>query len=215
MSWTPERRNLTGSARQNQAGTATSEINGYKNQGWWSSNTTNSNSNTNYETGSSESHVLVRAYFTFDITGINVMCASSTAYLSIPSGFGSVYGGYGGPDPVQLSLYDVSTDPITLSHKVNNPNLTIYNDLGSGTLYGSSWQSTSASGTTFTPGLNRAGVSAILAARQGQQQYFSIGTAITNPLITSSYQYSYAFLFGFTGSSPVTLTVISPGVCKA
>jgi hypothetical protein len=191
--------------------TATSPILGSWNQGWWSLNEPNFNVNTNYLTGSVAGVDTNRGFFTFDITGWTPTnpCTPSSAYLSVPTGEGNQAAGLGGPAFLSAGLFDVSTDPFTLAALVNNPNATIYNDLGSGFLYGGPYSlSTAASFTTFTLPLNVTGLNALESFHRGHAQYFSIGTGLINP------PGGYAFLYGFSGYAPVTLTVSVPKLCK-
>ena len=175
------------------------------NQGWWSSNSGNSNFNDNYFTGRDPGQ-LIHDYFTFDISGFGNNCAlGRSAYLTVPRGHGFTTGA-----PVlTLGLYDVSTDPFTLSQKANNPNSHIYSDLGSGKSYGNFLLPTFA-GAPFTLDLNGVGLAAINQAHLNGQQFFSIGGALVKPPPIST-----VYLFGSTGGTPVTLTVIVPKICRA
>jgi hypothetical protein len=187
-------------------GWATSPINGYWNQGWWSLTETNYDGNTNYFTGNVFGDI-DRGYFMFDISAwaASLPCGPASAYLSVPTGVGNQAAGLGGPAYVSAGLFGVSTDPFTLSAKHNNPNATIYNDLGSGTMYGGPYTlSTLASYTTFNLSLNASGLNALGLAHQSHQQYFPIGTALINPPAGN------VFLYGLTGFAPVTLTVSVP-----
>jgi len=97
---------------------------------------------------------------------------------------------------------------LTLSEKDNNPNSTIYTDLGTGSMYGGPYTiSTYDNNVTENLYLNQTGLNALLAARN--QGYFSIGMGLITPPAGN-----YQFLFGFTGSHPITLTVTQPRLCK-
>jgi hypothetical protein len=191
--------------------TAANPINGCWSQGWWSVDETNSDCNTNYFTGSLSGVDSDRGYFTFDITGWSPAsaCAPLSGYLSVPTGEGNQAAGEGGPAFVSAALFDVATDPFTLAAKVNNPNATIYNDLGSGMLFGGPYSlSTAVSFGTFTLGLNSTALNALSAAHHNHVQFVSVGTALINPPAGD------VFLYGFSGYAPVTLTVTVPRLCK-
>ena len=191
--------------------TATSQILGSWNQGWWSLDETNGNNNTNYFTGSVFGVDHDRGFFTFDITAWTSTnpCTPTSAYLSVPTGEGNQAGGVGGPAFLSAGLFDVATDPFTLAAKVNNPYAPIYNDLGSGFMYGGPYSlSTAVSFGTFTLPLNVTGLNALASYHLGHAQYFSIGTGLINPPSGN------AFLYGFSGYAPVTLTVSVPKLCK-
>lgn len=191
--------------------TATSPIGGNWNQGWWSLDEPNDNFNTNYFTGSVGGTDHDRAYFSFDITGWTATnpCTPTSAYLSVPTGVGNQAGGAGGPAFLSAGLFDVATDPFTLAAKINNPYAPIYNDLGSGFMYGGPYSlSTAVAFGTFTLPLNTTGLNALEAYHMGHAQYFSIGTGLINPPSGN------AFLYGFTGSEPVTLTISVPKLCR-
>jgi hypothetical protein len=191
--------------------TATSPILGSWNQGWWSLDETNNNGNTNYFTGSLSGLDTDRGFFTFDITGWTATnpCTPASAYLTVPTGVGNQGAGFGGPAFLSAGLFDVATDPFTLAAKINGPNAPIYNDLGSGFMYGGPYSlSTAASFTTFTLPLNFTGLNALASSHMGHAQYFSIGTGLINP------PGGNAFLYGDSGYAPVTLTVSVPKLCK-
>ena len=191
--------------------TAQSEINGSPNQGWWSNqaNDVNSNSNTNYFTGHDVAfNDTLRGYFTFDTSGMR-FCSSSTAYLTVPAANGGNQAKFGdGPSSLELGVFDVSTDPVTLSHKVNNPNSTIYNDLGSGTQYGDDILPTTTTNTNFTLDLNQSAIDDMLSAHAAHNQYFSFGLGLIDPPSGD------AFLFADSGGHIASLTVSTPRICK-
>ena len=187
-------------------GTDVNPINGFWNQGWWSSSPgkTNSNSNTNYFVGTNpDTH---NNYFTFDITALSAHpCATpQSATLRVHSGSGNL------PPNTFLNykLYGVDTDPFVLSQKDNNPDAAIFNDLGSGPIYGSYFLNTSFVGT-FALTLNATALNAIAAAKANGEQFFSIGGALfPNPVAGN------VNLFAFTGDVAATLTVNWPFLCR-
>jgi hypothetical protein len=195
------------SAGSYQFTTAMSQINaGSNNSGWWSPTRKNANSNDNYFVGGS-SGLLFRDYFSFDISGLRNPCRPQSAVLTIPTG-PNESSGY---PYLTLGLFDVSTDPYTLANKNNSPNASIYNDLGSGTQFGSYLLPTSSgpSGSTFTLQLNSSFLHAFTVAKQAHQQWLSIGGSVINVPPGD------ANFFGFTNEHEVVvLTVAIPKVCK-
>jgi len=192
--------------------TATNPINCGNNSGWWTASTSsNSDCNANYLTGRDSSFgYLNGAYAAFDITaftGTTNPCPPSSAYLSVPAEEGS-YAFYGsGVTTATLALYDVSTNPITLSAKSNNPNGVISGDLRSGTIYGGPFLlPTTTDGGTFILSLSNAGLNALGQAKKFGLPYFSIGMGLVNPP-------DHTWLFGFSGA-PITLTATIPKLCK-
>jgi hypothetical protein len=186
-------------------GTDVSPINGFWNQGWWSANFPfNFNANTNYIAGSVLPGFVFRNYFTFDITALSAHpCRTpQSATLTIPrgQGFPATF--------VNYSLYDVSTDPFVLSQKVNNPDPFIFNDLGSGALYGSYFLPTAA-GPDFVLPLNLTALNAIATAKANGEQFWSVGgSLVPQPVVANRW------LFGFTGFAPIHLTVNWPFICR-
>jgi hypothetical protein len=196
-------------------GTDVSPINGFWNQGWWSNDSANLNSNTNYIAGhiGAPFETNHRDYFTFDITALNAHpCATpQSATLRMVIGAGEPF-----PPTTFLNyqLYGVATDPFVLSQKVNNPDAAIFFDLGSGPLYGSYFLPTTA-GTfaTFTLGLNLTALNALAAAKASGEQFFSFGgSLVPQPPDPGPDRY----LFGFTHvfSAPAVLTVNWPFICR-
>ena len=121
-----------------------------------------------------------------------------------------------GADFLTYSIYGVDTDPFVLSQKVNNPDASIFNDLGSGPLYGSYFLPTSfaGSGATFTLSLNSTALNAIAAAKAKGDMFFSIGGSIVPQPLEGE-----VFLMGQTGhmaGSPIAarLTVNWPFICR-
>jgi len=100
---------------------------GIDNQGWWSPNFLSSNDNDNYVTGNSGT-LLFNNFFSFNLS--NFTDTVTSAQLVLPRYVTN------GPYPILYSLFDVTTDVFTLNNNVG-PSLSIYNDLGSGILYGS------------------------------------------------------------------------------
>jgi hypothetical protein len=175
------------------------------NQGWWgeAGGITGTNVNDNYYVGWGANNKRYNDYFTFDIGSFTNPCVPQSAYLTVKRGLGG-----GGAPTVTYSLHDVSTFPLTLAQKANGPNQTIYNDLGSGTSYGS-YVLPTAGGSPFTLNLNANGLNAIHLYEQAHAQFFSVGGSLGSPPAGQ-------FLFASTGGggSAVTLTVVIPKLCK-
>jgi hypothetical protein len=192
-------------------GTDVSPINGFWNQGWWSDNVTNDNENTNHIAGTFfAGGDRWRDYFTFDITALNAHPCTTpqSATLRADAGGGSFWDLGIGPLFVTYRLYGVATDPFVLSQKDNNPDATIFNDLGSGPIYGSYVLPTFTFGGTFSLNLNLTALNAIAAAKTNGEQYFSLGgSLVPQPADT-------AWVMGFTGNIPATLTVNWPFICR-
>ncbi|MHC5824588.1 MAG: hypothetical protein ACYT04_54280, partial [Nostoc sp.] len=115
----------------NVAQAATVSLNS-SNQGWWSKGSSNYNENHNYISSNyNENHNYItgnlnydsyHSFFTFDL---GALAAVSSATLQVQR-----FDGSGDPTKT-LGFFDVSTSADVLSQKVNNPDINIYNDLGS------------------------------------------------------------------------------------
>lgn len=161
------------------------------NQGWWNTRDTNNNLNDNYITGNVTGNDY-RSFFTFDLSAL---AGVSSATLQVQRFEGS-------GDPIQtLGLFDVSTSADVLSQKVNNPDIDIYNDLGSGKNYGTFKVSTSGDQNEILSFVLNSDAIADINANSGQ--FFSIGGAILGDLGIGD-----QYLFGFSGlGSSATLVV--------
>ncbi|MEH2499552.1 hypothetical protein V1294_006031 [Bradyrhizobium sp. AZCC 1678] len=112
---------------------------GKSGQGWWSKDTSNIATNTNYTTGTSFEvspgvNFSYRSFFTFDFGNPAVQGYTITgATLQLQAFIGT-----GLNDGGQISLFDVSTSPILLNNTVELATQSIWDDLGNGTLYGTS-----------------------------------------------------------------------------
>ncbi|WGV28648.1 PEP-CTERM sorting domain-containing protein [Halotia branconii] len=171
-------------------------IEGTHNQGWWSTYNPrlgyNDNFNDNYLTGKLRT-TTYRSYFTFDLSTIAKNPVSS-ATLQIQRFIGS-----GNSSPT-ISFFDVSTPASSLNQKINNPDLDIYRDLGSGKNYGT-FQVTSTGDSeeilNFT--LNSNAIADINAAGG---KFFSIGGALKNNVDAGD-----QYLFGYGYGAPAKLVV--------
>jgi len=144
----------------------------------------------NYETGAFE-----RDFFSFDLTSLDLQgkaIVSATLGLSTATIQGDG----------QFSLFDVDTNALTLNHP-SNTNSGIYNDLGSGTSYGSFLVVTGDSNTVKSFSLSSSAFADIVshAGKSGTDGYFSIGGT-----------YSLPNLRAFTGSGDTgtqSLTIVT------
>src|SRR5262249_17057235 len=107
------------------------------------------------------------------------------------------------------SLFDVTT-PLSQLEATNSGRTDIFNDLGSGTSYGSQTVSSADNGKLVTVNLNAAAVAALSAAIGSQ---VALGGALTTANGPGN-----EYLFGFSGSPTDTrqlvLTVVQPNFYK-
>lgn len=104
---------------------------GANNSGWWSADVPREKANDNYFVGFLNSYMLNDFFSFFIPSGISVVTSAS---LNIPRGLPGFPTTSG--VPLTYSLYDVGTPADMLNTNVGT-NATIFNDLGSGVLYGS------------------------------------------------------------------------------
>ncbi|MFN6487100.1 MULTISPECIES: hypothetical protein [unclassified Nostoc] len=153
------------------------------NQGWWSKDITNSNENGNYITGNTANGY--HSFFTFDLSSL-VGVSSATLQVQRFKGSG---------DPIKtLGFFDVSTPADVLSQKVNNPDINIYNDLGSGKNYGNFNVTASGDQNEILSFVLNSDAIADINKRSGE--FFSIGGALLGDLGIGD-----QYLFGFSDSS--------------
>ncbi|MBH8573920.1 PEP-CTERM sorting domain-containing protein [Nostocaceae cyanobacterium CENA369] len=195
---------VTSSAQASSITLSTSDsqlTEGYNNQGWWNTYTSNfdynSNDNDNYLTGKL-SKTVYRSFFTFDVSVLKNRPISS-ATLKIQRFQGSGYSTH------TLGLFDVSTPAIALNQKVNNPDLSIYDDLGSGKSYGNfKVTSFGDKNEVLNFSLNSNAIADINAK---DEKYFSIGAALLGDL-----KPAYQYLFAYSADTPVKLVVTTASV---
>jgi hypothetical protein len=164
---------------------------GELNQGWWSDTipqrTGNEGSGANYFTGflSTSPSNTSRGFFTFQLASITQQVLS--ARLLIPSGTTQ------SPDASEtVGVFEVSTAAAALSTK-NRLDLSIYDDLGSGALFGSAVIEISrVLGPQVEIDLNSAAISALNSSRG---DYFSIGLSL---LTLRDHKSASEFIFGST-----------------
>jgi hypothetical protein len=165
--------------------TSQSEVDpGVRNQGWWSATVANNTSNDNYIAENEQ-----RDFFSFDLSSA---CPASSVTLQLTR--------FDQTDPVTYSLFDVSTPAATLNAN-DGVSQTIFDDLGTGTSFGSFSVTTGAPEDVLSFPLNADGVAAFNAARGG---FFSIGgsTPSTAP------GYIYGFSGGSSGTQQVSVTCL-------
>jgi hypothetical protein len=152
------------------------------NQGWWSSEgEPHSSENDNYGVGQigRAPGLLVRNFFTFDLSGA---CEANVVVLRLTR--------FDQPEGVTYQLVDVTTPADELNG--SGPGVAIYDDLGTGTAYGSFDVFPGSEDDVLSFRLNEAGVAAYNAARGG---FFSIGGSLLNPIENN-------ILFGASGERP-------------
>jgi hypothetical protein len=93
-------------------------------QGWWHSSFASTDSNTNYAAGGG-----YRSFLTFDLNNLALTGQTITAAKVRLQAF-QTQGNTG------ISFFDVTSDPFAVNFNAPPLNLAIWNDLGSGTSYG-------------------------------------------------------------------------------
>lgn len=149
------------------------------NQGWWSNFDSNHDANDNYVTGFTTFGILVkggptefRSFFTFDLSTLDL-----AGQVLLSATLEIVRAEYNSSDPSEtVALFDVSTPAAALNNN-DGINLAIFNDLGSGTIYGSFGvpEYTASSTERLAFHLNTAALADIASAAGG---FFSIGGAV-------------------------------------
>jgi hypothetical protein len=148
---------------------------GVRNQGWWG-DSPNFDANDNYIVGSDFG--TFRNFFSFDLRSA---CAASSVTLELTR--------FDQTGPLTYRLWDVATaaEVLNANTGISQP---IFEDLGSGTSFGSFEVADGSPTDVLRFPLNAAGVAAFNAARGG---FFSIGGQ------TPSETATVAFLYGFSG----------------
>ena len=176
---------------------------GVKNQGWWypSLSPANNDSNDNYLLGGG--YPGTRAFFTFDLSGLNLPALSATLRLTR-------YSSEDSNERVEtIGLFDVTTDAAIVNDNTGTSDA-IYDDLGSGVSYG----------TFDVPGdgdpndvlefpLNQAALSDIDAAAGG---YFTIGAAL---LSDDNFDSLFLFSGGPGGVQELVIEVVPEPTTEA
>jgi hypothetical protein len=147
---------------------------GVDNQGWWSATLANVSTNATYFTGESATGALLRSFFTFDLSSLDLANEAVTAVTLELARFA-----YDSEDESEtIAFFDVSTDATTLNNNAGT-SAAIFDDLGSGTMYGTFVVPayTFSSAQTLSFPLNDNATAAVAAAAGG---FFSIGAALTS-----------------------------------
>lgn len=150
-------------------------------QGWWSATYPNEPGNTNYIVGNPLSDATpqyLRDFFTFNIAGLGGKTVTG-ATLGVTN---AVATSDSGQTHLQYSLWNVSTAAEVLDI-TEGTSKAIYNDLGSGTSYGSYSVPVSFSSNPDTFALNANGIAAINAAIKSGASDFSIGGSLPSPRV--------------------------------
>nr|WP_310525357.1 PEPxxWA-CTERM sorting domain-containing protein [Polymorphobacter sp.] len=162
--------------------------------GWFDSAGIHNAGNSNYFVGSFGSSLSLRNYFSFNVSG-----NFTTAALAIGNAGG--VGSSGGFNPgtgssVTWTLYDLGT---TINTSQNYNNISIFNDLGTGTVYGS--VTVSGATTLVTVALNSAGLSALNAAA-GAGTAFNVGGALSSGAVPEPASWAMLIAgFGLVGAA--------------
>jgi PEP-CTERM motif-containing protein len=150
-----------------------------RNQGWWSSTAQNNEINDNYFTGRSLGKDY-RSFFSFDMSAIDLSRQNVVSTrLELSQYF------YAGSDAGEtIEFFDVST-PAAILNRNTGPNNAIFDDLGSGTSFGSFvvpqyapfFDPNHSPLSTVSFSLNPAAVASVRAASGG---FFSIGGSLSS-----------------------------------
>jgi hypothetical protein len=129
--------------------------------------------NPNYLAGSTYPGYEARDFFVFDLSGVTTPVAAATLVVFNPCC--GPYVGYSSPDPQEtFTLFDVSTPIDSLLGGTGG--VAAFDDLGSGTVFGSVVVTALDNGTLVEILFNPTGVAAINAALGG---IFAVGGALT------------------------------------
>jgi hypothetical protein len=144
---------------------------GVDNQGWWSDTHSNFDTNDNYFNGQGSVLAQMRSFFTFDLSSLSGTVVSATLELTRYE--------YASFDPTEtIEFFDVSIPAAALNNNIGT-STAIYNDLGSGTSYGSfivpAYPFSDTETLSFA--LSAAAAADINASSPG---FFSIGGSLTS-----------------------------------
>lgn len=182
----------------NDTGRSTYAISG-SDRGWYKEDGSHTPSNSNYNTGfSNSSNTELHSFFIFSIPTLapGETILSAELHLDNPSN------GFSSPDPSEtLQFQDVITPISSLVDGTGG--VAAFTDLGDGTVYGSRTVSTADNGTTVIVPLNGAFISAVIAAGGGQ---LAVGAQLTTLTRTSGVG---EFVFGFSGAPQSTQLVLT------
>ena len=177
-------------------------------QGWWSLDTPNILTNTNYSTGTSFDvspgvNFSYRSFFTFDLSNPALQGQVITsAELKLQAFIGTGFN-----DGGLISFFDVGTNASVLNHTVGIAPLAIWNDLGSGVSYGTSTVGSPSQPVSIQP-------SDILDFQLNSAAVADLNTAIGNGLFSIGATKALREIFsgsGANGNQQLVLDV-SPSV---
>lgn len=166
--------------------------------GWYSAGGTHVAQNQNYIAGEIAEGDERRNFVVFDLTGITSEITDASVLLYNPTNVTPGLRGYVSPDPTETyRLHHVDTAIATLTaSNVGAAGMQIFDDLGTGTVFGERVVSVADNGTTVAIALNADGLSALNAARGG---LFAVGGAIST---LGSAGAEYVFGFSVTSFNP-------------
>jgi hypothetical protein len=146
--------------------------------GWYSAAGTHIAQNQNYIAGESADDDERRNFLVFDLTALTSEITSASLLLYNPDNALPALKGYVSPDPTETyRLHQVDTAIATLTaSNVGAAGMQIFDDLGTGTVFGERVVSAADNGTTVAIALNADGIAALNAARGG---LFAVGGAIS------------------------------------
>lgn len=162
-----------------------------KQTGWFDSTGHHSAAQANYFTGSLidwMGTMEYRSFFSFQPLG-----PVTSASITIGNALGNGYANYTG-GALELTLYDVSSSIVGLLGY--NGATSIFNDLGSGTVFGK--VRIDAAAASYTIALNQAGVDAVNAAYYNAS-YFTLGGRLTTVPSSVPEPAAWALLIGGVG----------------
>lgn len=141
--------------------------------GWYDSDGFHDSSNRSYAVGGSSSGIEFRNWFTFDLSNIGAVNSATLRAYNIGSS-SARRNGFNSPDLTETwSLFDVTTNISSLTGGTGG--ISTFNDLGSGSIYGSQIVSSVNNGSFVETVLNANALTALTASNN----IFAIGGAIT------------------------------------
>jgi hypothetical protein len=166
-----------------------------RNQGWWSPTVTHHTENVNHLAGSFDGDDY-RDYFTFHLSSA---CQATSVTFQLSR--------FHQTGPLTYSLFDVSTPAEALN--ADGTSQTIFDDLGTGTTFGSYSLDPGAQDDVLSLPLNSSGVAAVNAAKD---QFLSIGGRSSGE---GSSEDSFVFGGSNYDSNPSLLVECAPGQSQA
>jgi PEP-CTERM motif len=167
--------------------------------GWWDSLGAHAASNTNYATGDNTANVDHRSFFVFDLSAVSGTIASAALNIFNPA--------YSSADPSEsLAIFDVST-PIAVLVANGTGQNPIYDDLGSGVLFGFTTVSPANNNAIVSIALNSAALAALQSNLGSNFAFGGALTTLSRPNLTESV---FAFSNNFTGTRQLVLTTVVP-----